>query len=76
MFEDITNTEGEVSRKGLVILYVIRTLNELVDKGMLVGKAFELNEKAHELLEGLDPLPTDEEMKEVIDLLKLEGYIG
>ena len=74
MFEDIVNSV-EVSRKGLVILYVIKTLNELSDMGILEGKAFELDEKAHELLKGLNTPPTDEEIQETLILLKSEGYI-
>jgi len=73
MFEDLMN-QDEFTREQLVMIYVINTMNELVDMGLLEGGVFNVTEKGLKLIENLDP--TEEEIIKAIDGLKLAGYIG
>ena len=73
MYEDIMEKK-EYSRFDLTCLYVIKTLNELVDKGIMTGNLWEITDSAEELIKDFEP--TDEEMQLVIVLMKKDGYIG
>ncbi len=73
MFEDILSKD-EFTREDLVILYTIKTLNELVDIGIMEGKPFELTEKGLEAIKDFEP--TEEELKFGVNSLKVGGYIG
>lgn len=74
MFEDILGRDKiELSRLQKTIIFVINTLNELSDKGLLKGKAFKLSEDALGLIEGFKP--TDDEIILVLGMLKEKGYI-
>lgn len=74
MFEDLLEktsfTHGEK-----LILYVIRTLNEIVEMGLLSKGPFVFTdpEKVNEVLE--DFRPEDKEIEETIVWMKMEGYI-
>jgi hypothetical protein len=79
MFEDILNNiekdkKIELSRIQKTFLYVINTLNELVDKGIMEGKAFELSDNAYQYIEDFEP--TDEEIQICMSYMKSEGYIA
>lgn len=77
MFEDLTteSNEGkEYTRNQKAMLFVIKTLNELCDEGVLTGKVFDIVNEALEAIEGFKP--TDKEIIECIAVLKEEGYIG
>ena len=57
------------------ILYAVKILNDLVDKGILTGKAFEVQEPlASEVLEGFEP--TKEELFEAMNILAADGAFG
>ena len=71
MFEDII-TES-FTREDKAILYAIKTLNDLVDKGLVEGKLFEVTEKGFEMIKDFEP--TDDELIFAMDCLKIGGYI-
>ena len=72
MFEDIISEK--FTREDKAIVYAIKTLNELVDKGLVEGKPFEITEKGFEMIEDFEP--TDEELRLAMEKLKVAGYIG
>lgn len=76
MFEDIVNSKEKLTRDQEVILYVINTLNELVQKGLLEGGCFELSEEAKQIVKEMDFEPTEKEIEKVMVYLKQEGFIG
>lgn len=64
----------KITRKHKALVYVIKTMNELVDKGIMKGKPFEVTEDGLELIKGFKP--TNDEIKIAILKLKSMGYIG
>lgn len=76
MFEDIMNNNIELTREQKVILYVINTLNTLVEQGLLEGGCFELSEEAKQIVEEMDFEPTEKEIEKVMIYFKQEGHIG
>ena len=72
MFEDITK-DTVITREQKAMLYVIKTLNELVDMGIMEGKPFEVTEVGLEHIKDFEP--TDEEMKIAVLSLKALGHI-
>jgi hypothetical protein len=70
----VSNVTGmELTREQKTILFVINTLNELADEGILTKGPFEIDPEYKAIIKSFNPTP--EEIKEVIDLLRLEGYI-
>ena len=76
MFEDILNNNEdiELNRIQKTFIYVINTLNGLVDAGIMEGKAFELSNDAYKYIEDFEP--TDEEIQICVFYMKSEGYIA
>jgi malate/lactate dehydrogenase len=72
MFDDIISED--FTREDKAIVYAIKTLNELVDKGIVNGQPFEITDKGFEMI--VDFEPTDEELKEAMEKLSIAGYIG
>ncbi|MFW9871589.1 MAG: hypothetical protein ACFFG0_00640 [Candidatus Thorarchaeota archaeon] len=71
----ITNATGQAfNRQEKSMLFVIKTLNELVKKGILTQGGFQLSSKAEEAIKGFKP--TDIEIQQAMAILKNEGYIG
>jgi hypothetical protein len=80
MFEDVLKPENEeeidinnLTRDQLTIIYVLHTLNELVDKGLMEGKMCEITEKGLDLIKGFEP--TEEELADCIQNMKEQGMI-
>lgn len=67
-FEDI-----QLSRVDLVIMYVIKQINEMIEQGLMEGSMFELTEKGEALLG--DFVPTEEEIQACIESLIRDGYV-
>ncbi len=72
MFEDIMGKK-EYDRFDLACLCVIKTLNKMVDDGLMTGKIWEVTDSAEELIK--DFKPTDEEIALIVALMKEDGYI-
>ena len=70
----VQNARGyALTREEKVTLYVIKTLNKLVDVGILEGQVFTISKQAEEAIK--DFKPTSEELKEAVLAFKREGYI-
>jgi len=70
----VQNARGyALTREEKVTLYVIKTLNKLVDAGILEGQAFIISKQAEEAIKNFKP--TSEELKEAVLAFKREGYI-
>jgi len=67
MFNDIIKEKEEFTRMELAMIYTIKTLNELVDKGLVENKIFEVSESGMELIK--DFKPTDDELKQCVVVL-------
>ena len=67
MFEDIMNGDKiDMTREEWICLYVLRVMNELVEKGFMTGNPVKFTEKGDQVLnEWLEnnPHPTDEELE-------------
>jgi hypothetical protein len=65
----------KLNRIEKTIIYVIKSLNELEDAGLLEGRAFDVpeNKNLEKQMEGFEPTP--EEMFSVINFLKKEGHL-
>lgn len=72
MFDDLLK-KRKFTRQEKAIIYVVKTLNELSDMGILEGKAFTISKEGLEAIEGFEP--TSEEIKNVMEMLANEGYI-
>jgi hypothetical protein len=75
MFEDILEKE-DWTRGERVLLSIIMTLNSLADQGILTNGPFIIidMEKAKEIVG--DIKPTQDEIEEIIEWLKIEGYMS
>jgi hypothetical protein len=79
MFEDVLVPEEEeidlenLTRDQLTVIYVLKTLNELVDKGLMEGKMYEITDTGLGLIKGFEP--TEDELAECIRKMKEEGMI-
>jgi len=75
MFEDILEKK-DWTRGERVLLSIIMTLNSLADQGILTNGPFIITdmEKAREIVGDIEP--TQDEMEEVIEWLKMEGYMA
>jgi len=71
MFDDIISED--FTREDKAVVYVIKALNELADRGLVKGKPLDLTEKGLEMIEGFKP--TDEEIELAVYNLKENGYI-
>lgn len=72
MFEDII--KKEMTREQKVFVYVIKTFNELVKKGLMKGGSFQVTEEGLKQIEGFEP--TDDELRECIEHMRAGGIIG
>lgn len=75
MFEDILEKK-DWTREERVLLSIIMNLNSLADQGILTNGPFIITdmEKAKEIVE--DIKPTQDEIEEIIEWLKIEGYMA
>lgn len=74
MYEDLLEKGIKLERDQKAILYVVKTLNELSDKGILKGKPIEITEKG--LKEIKDFEPTNDEIQEAVKKMAVMGYFG
>ena len=74
MFEDILQEKKEFTREEKTLIFVLKTLNDLVDKGFCEGGGYEITEKGLEILG--DFVPTEQEMKDCIENLKNSGDVA
>jgi hypothetical protein len=72
MFEDII--KKDITREQKVLVYVLKTLNDLVEKGIMEGGGYQVTEEGLKYIKGFEP--TDDELRECIDLLKADGVLG
>lgn len=71
----IQNITGiNISRQQKAVLFVIKTLNQLVELDIMSGGNLEIDERAEALLKGFEP--TSAELELATLALKREGYIG
>jgi len=65
--------EVSLSRQDKCVIFVIKTMNELIEKGFLTGSAFTISKEAEEIAKNFKP--TLDEIKEVVMWFKMGGYI-
>lgn len=70
--ENITGVE--LTRTDKTILFVIQSLNELAEIGIITGGGLNIDERAKEIIK--DFKPTGDEIREVILSLKRQGFIA
>lgn len=70
--ENITGVE--LTRMDKTVLFVIQSLNELAEIGIMSNGSLSIDERAKESIKDFEP--TKDEMREVISSLKKQGYIG
>lgn len=71
--ENITGAY-KISRRQKNILYCVKTLNELVDMGILSRKALTISEYGLKIIEDFEP--EEGEIEEAMNILKQQGYFG
>jgi len=76
MLDWIENVTGayKMTKKEKNIIYCVKVLNELVDMGILSGKAFNISDYGLKIIENFEP--EEGEMEEALNLLKQQGYFG
>lgn len=75
MFEDILD-KTNWTKEEKILLYVIRTLNELADMGLVTEGPFKIAdmEKANEVIGDFEP--TNDEIEQTMYWMKDKGYLG
>lgn len=73
MFNDILKKDGDFDRKSLTFLYIIKSLDELKEMGIVEGGQYQMTEIGLKELEGFKP--TEEELTEVLLEMKAEGML-
>lgn len=71
----VQNITGvELTRIDKAIIYSIKTLNDLVEKGVLEDGGMTIGSEGEELIKGFKP--TKEELEIAMAILKKEGHLG
>lgn len=70
----IQNATGfKLSREQKAILFVIKSLNKLVEMGIMAGGNLQLDERVENIIKDFNP--TDDELKKAVAILKHCGYV-
>ena len=64
----------ELTHEEKCAVFCIKTLNQMVDKGLVQGKPYNVTEKGLEAIEGFEP--TEEDIRLGMEILASNGLFG